>query len=168
MKRMNYKKKSVLLIIVMALAVGAFATIIYNNKSGVPSTKEVINNKNESNMKTIQLTKSEFMKRVANLESNPTEWKYLGDRPAIIDFYATWCGPCKAMSPALEEIAKEYDGKVYVYKVDVDSERELAAMFGIRSIPTLLFVPMNEQPQRVSGALPKSELKQIIGEVLHQ
>lgn len=167
MKQMDYKKKSVLLVVVMALAAGAFAAIIYG-KGDAPSTKVVENNKNGSNMKTIQLTKSEFMKRVANLENNPTEWKYLGDRPAIIDFYATWCGPCKAMSPVLEEIAGEYDGKVYIYKVDVDSERELAAMFGIRSIPTLLFIPMGEQPQRVSGALPKSELKQIIGEVLHR
>ena len=93
-------------------------------------------------MKTIHLTKEEFLKKVANYEANPTEWKYLGDKPCIIDFYADWCGPCKMVAPILDELAKEYSDKIYIYKVDTEAERELASAFGIRSIPTMIFIPM--------------------------
>jgi thioredoxin len=117
-------------------------------------------------MKTINLSKSEFLTKVMNFEQNPQEWKYLGDKPCIIDFYADWCGPCKMVAPLLEELAKEYDGEIYVYKIDTEKEQELAQAFGIRSIPSLLFVPMNEQPQMVMGALPKSELKKAIDDIL--
>ena len=117
-------------------------------------------------MGTIHLTKAEFLKKVVDFENNPTEWKYLGDKPAIIDFYADWCGPCKAVAPVLEELAKEYDGQIYIYKIDTEREQELAGAFAIRSIPTLLFIPMGENPQMAQGALPKSELKKVIEEVL--
>lgn len=117
-------------------------------------------------MKTIHLTKEEFLKKVVNFEENPNEWKYLGDKPAIIDFYASWCGPCKMVAPILEELAAEYDGQIYIYKVDTEQEQELAAAFGIRSIPSLLFCPMNEQPQMAQGALPKETFKKAIDEVL--
>lgn len=117
-------------------------------------------------MKTIMLTKADFLKKVADYEGNPDEWKYLGDKPAIVDFYASWCGPCKAIAPILEELAAEYDGKIYIYKVDTEAEQELAAAFGIRSIPSLLFIPMNGQPQMAQGALPKETFKQAIEEVL--
>lgn len=117
-------------------------------------------------MKTIHLTKAEFLKRVANFEESPKEWKYLGDKPAIIDFYADWCGPCKAVAPVLEEIAKEYDGKIYVYKVDTEKEQELAAAFAIRSIPSLLFVPMLGKPQMSQGAMPKASFVEAIDNVL--
>lgn len=123
-------------------------------------------NKIENKMKTINLSKSEFLTKVMNFEQNPQEWKYLGDKPCIIDFYADWCGPCKMVAPLLEELAKEYDGEIYVYKIDTEKEQELAQAFGIRSIPSLLFVPMNEQPQMVMGALPKSELKKAIDDIL--
>lgn len=123
-------------------------------------------NKKENKMKTINLSKSEFLTKVMNFEQNPQEWKYLGDKPCIIDFYADWCGPCKMVAPLLEELAKEYDGEIYVYKIDTEKEQELAQAFGIRSIPSLLFVPMNEQPQMVMGALPKSELKKAIDDIL--
>lgn len=123
-------------------------------------------NKKENNMKTIHLTKSEFLSKVMNYEQNPKEWKYLGDKPCIIDFYADWCGPCKMVAPILEELAKEYDGEIYVYKIDTEKEQELAQAFGIRSIPSLLFVPMNEQPQMIMGALPKSEFKKAIDDIL--
>ncbi len=119
-----------------------------------------------NNMKTIHLTKADFLAKVANFETNSTEWKYLGDKPAIIDFYADWCGPCKAIAPVLEELAKEYDGKIYIYKVNTEQEQELAAAFGIRSIPSLFFVPMNGQPQMAQGAMPKSAFKEAIEEVL--
>lgn len=117
-------------------------------------------------MNTIQLTKADFLAKVANYETDPQEWKYLGDKPALIDFYADWCGPCKAIAPVLEELAGEYSGQVYVYKVDTEAEEELASIFNIRSIPTLLFVPMNDSPQIAQGALPKQQLKQAIDSVL--
>ena len=117
-------------------------------------------------MKTIHLTKAEFLKKVANYETNPNEWKYLGDKPAIVDFYASWCGPCKTIAPILEELAAEYGDKIYIYKVDTEEEEELAAAFGIRSIPTLLFIPMNGKPQMAQGAMPKSAFKDAINEVL--
>lgn len=116
--------------------------------------------------KTINLTKDDFLTKVANYEKNPEKWEYLGDKPAIIDFYADWCGPCKMVAPILEELAAEYDGQIYIYKVDTEAEQELAAAFGIRSIPSLLFVPMGEAPQMAQGALPKDAFKQAINEVL--
>lgn len=117
-------------------------------------------------MKTIHLNKIEFLTKIADYESNPNEWKYLGDKPAIIDFYADWCGPCKAIAPVLEELAAEYDGEIYIYKVDTESEVELASLFGIRSIPSLLFIPMDGKPQMAQGAAPKPELKKAIDEIL--
>lgn len=118
-------------------------------------------------MKTITLSKADFLAKVANYEESPTEWKFLGDKPAIIDFYASWCGPCKSIAPILEELAAEYDGKIDIYKVDTEAEEELAAAFSIRSIPAILFVPMNGAPQMAQGAMPKSAFKEAIEEVLH-
>ena len=122
--------------------------------------------KKETNMKTIKLSKADFLTKVANYETNPDEWKYLGDKPAIIDFYADWCGPCRMVAPVLEELAAEYGDKIYIYKVDTDKEQELAGVFGIRSIPSILFIPMNGQPQMTQGALPKSDLKKVIDDFL--
>lgn len=125
------------------------------------------NNKKENNkMKTIELTKADFLTKVMDYETNPKEWKYLGDKPAIIDFYASWCGPCKMVAPILEELAEEYDGQIYIYKVNTEEEQELAALFGIRSIPSILFIPMGEQPQMATGAMPKSSFKEAIDKVL--
>lgn len=124
------------------------------------------NNKKDKTMKTIELTKADFLTKVSNFETNPTEWKYLGDKPAIIDFYASWCGPCKTIAPILEELAAEYGDSIIIYKVNTEQEQELAAAFGIRSIPSLLFVPMNGQPQMVQGAMPKASFKEAIDKVL--
>ncbi len=124
------------------------------------------NNKKENKMKTIELTKADFLKKVMDYETNPNEWKYLGDKPAIIDFYASWCGPCKMVAPILEELAEEYDGQIYIYKVNTEEEQELAGLFGIRSIPSILFIPMGEQPQMATGAMPKSSFKEAIDKVL--
>jgi thioredoxin len=117
-------------------------------------------------MKPIHLTKAEFLKKVVDYEGNPTEWKYLGEKPAIIDFYASWCGPCKRVAPILDELAAEYGDKIDIYKIDTEQEQELAAAFGIRSIPTLLFVPMEGKPQMVQGAIGKADFEKIIQEVL--
>ena len=116
--------------------------------------------------RVVHITKADFLKKVYDFEKNPDEWKYLGSQPAIVDFYADWCGPCRQLSPVLDELAKEYSGKLTIYKVNVDNERGLATFFGIRSIPTLLFIPMKGKPQRSLGALSKTELKEIIKDVL--
>ena len=118
------------------------------------------------NMEIVHLNKQEFLKKVFNYEANPNEWKYEGELPCVVDFYATWCGPCKALAPVMEELAKEYDGKIRVYKIDVDQEEELAAVFGIRSIPTLLWIPAKGQPTLTQGAMPKPELRKMIDGVL--
>jgi len=124
------------------------------------------NTPKNNSIKTIHLTKAEFLKKVVDYEKNTKEWKYLGDKPAIIDFYASWCGPCKTIAPILEELASEYDGQIYIYKIDTEKEQELSAAFGITSIPTLLFVPMGESPQISQGALPKANLKEVIDNFL--
>jgi thioredoxin 1 len=111
------------------------------------------------------LTTEEFKNKVFDYTVNK-EWKYSGELPAIIDFYADWCGPCKMVAPILQEIAKDYEGKLIVYKVDTESERELASVFGISSIPTLLFVPMTGQPQAAMGALPRQSFDKAIKDVL--
>ena len=123
-------------------------------------------NKGDETMKATNLTKEDFLTKVMDYKNNPTEWKYLGDKPAVIDFYASWCGPCKMMAPIMDELAKEYEGKVYIYKIDTEAEEELAQIFGIRSIPSLLFIPMDGKPMMSQGALPKAELKKIINENL--
>lgn len=111
------------------------------------------------------LTKETFLEKVFNYEQNK-EWKFEGELPCLIDFYADWCQPCKMIAPILEELSKEYEGKINIYKIDTEEETELAGAFGIRSIPSLLFVPMNGQPQMAMGALPKESLKQAINDVL--
>lgn len=116
-------------------------------------------------MATVKLTTQDFKDKIFDYEKEK-EWKYKGSLPAIIDFYADWCGPCKMVAPALEELSNEYEGKVVIYKVDTEVEQELSAVFGIRSIPTFLFIPVNDQPSMQPGALPKNAFKQIIEEHL--
>ena len=112
-----------------------------------------------------ELTKQTFQKKIFNYEQNK-EWKYEGNLPAIVDFWAEWCAPCRMVAPVLEELSKEYEGKINIYKVNTEHEQELAASFGIQSIPSLLFIPVDEQPQMAAGALPKDALVKIIDEVL--
>ena len=111
------------------------------------------------------LTKETFIEKVFDFENN-TDWKYEGDLPCIIDFYADWCGPCKMVAPILEELDKEFEGKIHIYKVDTEAQQELAGAFGITSIPSMLFVPMDEKPQMAAGALPKETFKEVIKDVL--
>ncbi len=116
-------------------------------------------------MATIKLTTEKFKELVFNYDTE-TEWKYKGTVPAIIDFYADWCGPCKMIAPVLEELSDTYAGKLNIYKVDTEVELELAGAFGIQSIPTLLFIPVDKQPMMQPGALPKNVLKEVIEQEL--
>lgn len=116
--------------------------------------------------KVIHLTKAMFIKKVWNYEKNPDQWVYEGDKPCMIDFYADWCKPCKLVAPIMEELAAEYKGKIYVYKIDTQVERELAQVFNVTSIPRVLFVPKHGEPQMSVGALPKPTFVQAINEVL--
>jgi thioredoxin len=111
------------------------------------------------------LTMETFKAKVFDFEKN-TDWKFEGEKPAVIDFYADWCGPCKMVAPVLEELSKEYNGKLDIYKVNTEEEQELAGIFGIRSIPSILFIPMNDKPQMATGALPKDSFKQAFADVL--
>ena len=170
------KTKKLLLAATTVIIALASCNNSQKNNATVPdeANSEINNLKTDNKMTTtstttattIHLTRADFLKKVANFEENPDKWAYLGDKPAIIDFYADWCGPCKMIAPILEELAQEYDGQIYIYKVDTEAEQQLAAEFGIRSIPSLLFVPMGEAPQMAQGALPKDAFKQAIEEVL--
>jgi thioredoxin len=119
----------------------------------------------KSESKIIHLTKESFLEQIFNYEKE-TEWKYNGKLPAIVDFYADWCGPCRMLSPVLEELQKEYDGKLQIYKVDTQTERQLAGALGIQSLPTVLFIPKDGKPQAMLGFRPKADIEKIIGEFL--
>ena len=116
-------------------------------------------------MATIQMTTEEFKEKVFNYDT-VTDWKYQGTLPAIIDFYADWCGPCKMVAPVLEELSEEYKGKLVIYKVNTDKEQELSGVFGIQSIPTILFIDASGEPMMQPGAFPKHVFKKIIEEKL--
>lgn len=111
------------------------------------------------------LTKADFLEKVFDYE-NKKEWDFQGELPAVIDFYADWCGPCKMVAPIIEELSQEYDGKVDFYKIDTEAEQELAMAFGIQSIPSLLFIPREGKPQMAAGALPKDTFKEVIDKEL--
>ncbi len=118
-------------------------------------------------MGTIYITAEEFKEKIFDYEKEQ-EWKYKGSLPAIVDFYAEWCGPCKAIAPVLEELSIQYSDKLLIYKIDTDKELELSALFGIQSIPTLLFIPLQGSLMVQKGALPKNVLQQVIEERLLQ
>ena len=116
-------------------------------------------------MATIQITAQDFKDKIFNYETSE-EWQFLGHRTAIIDFYADWCGPCKAVAPVLEELSEQYKTEIDIYKINTDQEAELSALFGIQSIPTFLFIPMSGSPMMQRGALPKNAFQQVITERL--
>lgn len=140
------------------------------DKSDNTSTK-VANADNKDGVKSIHLNKEQFLQKVFNFENNAEEWKFEGDIPCIVDFYADWCQPCKIAGPILDELAAEYEGKIHVYKIDTEKEKELAAAFGIRSIPTFMLCPKEGQPQVFSGIgqtkeATKEMFKKAIDEIL--
>lgn len=160
-------KKSILLT-TLCLALFTFASCqgkSANNQAAAENATDSLK-PSEAQAGPIHLTQADFLKKVADYKTDSKNWKYLGDKPAIIDFYATWCGPCKQIAPLLDELSKEYAGQIYVYKIDVDKEPELAQQFGIQSIPTIWFVPMKGDPQVSMGALSKGQLKDYIENVL--
>jgi len=162
-QKQRFKKRLIQIILMVVLVFPACNSEAKEKNKNTQTENQL---KTTNKMGTIHLTKEDFLKRVVNYETNPDVWNYLGDKPCLIDFYADWCGPCKAVAPVLEELAKEYDGKIYIYKVNTDKEQELAGAFGIRSIPSLLFVPMTGQPRMSMGAMPKDQLKKAIDELL--
>ncbi len=155
-------------IVKMILPVLLFAAS-FTACSGRSSAEEKpgsVESKSQDKKYVITLSKADFNKKIADISGNSDEWKYLGDRPAIIDFYADWCVYCRKLAPVLEELAAEYDGKIYIYKVDTEKEKEIAAAFGVRALPTLLFIPLSGDPQVAQGAVPKEDLKKFIDSVL--
>lgn len=113
------------------------------------------------------LSQSEFVEQISDYNHGIQGWKYKGKRPAIIDFYATWCGPCKQISPIMDELAKKYEGKIDFYKIDVDKAPQLSQAFGVSSIPMILFIPMEKNPQAIMGAYPKAEIEKVIDYVIY-
>jgi len=162
-------KKKIITFGIIILALASVGTVIIKKNTTAKDVKSIVSTGtskeiiNKSNME--KLTKQAFLEKVFNYEQNK-DWKYEGDLPCLIDFYADWCGPCKMVHPILEELSTEYKGKIRIYQIDTEAEQELAAAFGIRSIPSLLFCPADGQPQMAQGALPKATLKKAIEEIL--
>ncbi len=126
----------------------------------------LVNSFSQTDSKVVHLDKKDFISKVYDYEKNPSQWIYEGSLPCIVDFYADWCGPCRKIAPILEELAKEYNGKIIVYKIDTDKQRELAKTFGIESIPTIMFIPLKGEPQVARGALPKETFENAINQIL--
>ena len=171
--------------VVLGIAAAAFLTLSCSNGSATSleatekGTSDIVTASVESSGDTqikgvgkpVYLTKQDFLEKVMNYEKNQSEWVYEGDLPALIDFYADWCGPCRAAAPVLEELAKEYEGRIHIYKIDTEKEKELAGVFGIRSIPAFLYVPQNGKPTMSNGIAQTTEetkkmFKQMIDELL--
>jgi thioredoxin len=141
--------------LLITLAIISVAFVSCTKASNPDNSKAII----------IHLTDLAFKQKVFNYEKNK-EWKYEGNLPAIVDFYADWCGPCKKLSPIIEEVAKEYKGKIIVYKVDTDVEKVLSSNMGIQSLPTLVFIPKTGAPQVSMGLISKETLVKAINDIL--
>jgi len=140
-------------------------TLLFNNCNSNGKKKDKDNTEASSKVHVTSLTNEMFKQEIFNYEISK-EWIFQGDLPVIIDFYADWCKPCKKLSPTIEEIAKEYSGKIIVYKVDTDAENLLAQNMGIQNLPTLFFIPVKGQPRSAMGLMPKEEIVRAINEVL--
>ncbi len=152
----------------MAAAIAASVTCCSQNRSQAVNkgTEEEKTVSKTDEGKVNNITTEEFKKKVMDYDKHPKGWVFEGSHPAVIDFYATWCRPCKLTAPIVEELAKDYHGKIDFYKVDVDKEKELAAAFGIRSIPAFLFIPLEGKPTMQMGAMQKADFEKIIKTVL--
>ena len=157
-KRNTMKKMLKLMSIAAALAFTATAAHAAGPREQTKTKKVMVQ----------ELTLDQFQQKIYNLSdaNASSELKYLGDKPAIVDFYASWCGPCRMVAPILEELAAEYAGRIVVYKVNIEKEPDLSAAFGIRSIPSILFIPLSGKPQMLQGAMPKDAFKKAIKQYL--
>lgn len=176
MKKM--KRLFLIMFAIVAVAITGCSQDKQNSKAGASSAQNANGNDKTSGAdagnataksgdgKVNYLTTTDFKTKIMDYEKHPQEWVFEGDRPVIIDFYATWCRPCKMTAPIVEELAKDYSGKIDFYKVDVDKEQELAAAFGIQSIPTFLFIPAKGKPTMQMGAMQKENFEEIIKSVL--
>ncbi len=160
--------KSILVVAMAFFMASCGNTEAANTKDANSNAEKVVaNTKNAEAHKVVYLSTQMFIDQIFDYKANPDKWVYKGDKPAIVDFYATWCGPCKRVAPIMEELAAEYDGQINIYKVDTDKEKELAGqVFGIRSIPSILFIPVNGQPTMYTGAYPKEHYVDLIKENL--
>jgi len=144
----------------------AVAALFFVQCSRAGNKKEASTTSQKLEQTVIHITKAQFLKEVYNYELNSSVVIYRGKKPCIVDFYADWCGPCRKLSPILEELSKEYNGKIVVYKVDTDKEKQLSGDLGIQALPTLLFFPMKGKPTATQGYMPKEDLKKIIDKEL--
>ena len=159
------KKLSFLFAFLLSITLISCSSVIGSNEGDEDINNEKSVNLDENSadeLKPEYLTYDTFLEKVWNFEESPSEWKYEGDVPCVIDFYADWCRPCKMVAPIMDDLAKEYDGKVKIYKIDVDKEKKLASVFQVRSIPAVLFSPMEGKPMMQAGALPKDQYVKII------
>ncbi len=159
------KRLSVIFILAVFLGIASCGHTQEKRASNKQSI-ENISNEAVTEVEPEYLTYDTFKEKVWDFEKNPEEWKYEGDIPCVIDFYAVWCRPCKMVAPIMDELAKKYEGKVKFYKIDTDKEKKLAGVFGIRSIPSVLFSPMKGKPMMQTGALQKDAYNKIIEEDL--
>jgi thioredoxin len=154
------------------LAIAAILLLSFNTSQGKSTnnnTTKPAKTVSQADHATVKLTKAMFLEKVWDYENSPKEWKYKGDKPALIDFYADWCGPCRTAAPILEEVANEYKGKVAVYKIDTQVERELAAVFGVKGIPAFLYIPMEGKPTMSSGiGRSKDDTKKMFVDQINQ
>ncbi len=142
-------------------------TLLFSQCTQAENNKSANKSEQKTNTTYIQhINRAQFLTQVFNIEKDKKEVKYLGNKPCIVDFYADWCGPCRKLSPILEELANEYKGKIIVYKVDTEKEKQIASELGIQALPTLVFFPLKGQPILTQGLLPKEELKKIIDKEL--
>lgn len=140
-----------------------------NRQQKQPTQPTAVSNTAQSQVNEVTpLTAKDFKRKVMDYDRHPDQWVFEGTRPAVVDFYATWCRPCKMMAPVVEQLARKYKGKIDFYKVDIDQEEELASVFGIQSIPTLLFIPAKGNPAVQTGAMPQEELEKTIQTLLKQ
>jgi len=159
-------KKQIFTILLLT-SVGLFSCSSSNGKSATGEQGSTVASTTGSEPgKVIQMDKAMFIEKVFNFEENPNVWSYRGTKPCIIDFYADWCGPCKRVAPIMAELAEQYQDQIVIYKVNTDQQQELAQLFGIRSIPSILFCPASGQPQMTMGALPKAEFEKMIKDIL--
>jgi thioredoxin 1 len=155
----------ILTIAVFTLQTSNTGQAINKSNKSLEKPSETISVKSNADGGSVKLNKEKFLKEVWDYEASPKEWKFKGDKPALIDFYADWCGPCKTAAPILEEISKEYAGKVVIYKIDTQVERELAGVFGVSGIPAFLYIPMEGKPSMTSGiARTKEDTKKMFKE----